>query len=347
MLGSVIRRPVTIVDIARELGISKTTVSSALHGNGRVSETTRVQVADAAERLGYVSNRAAQALRGSRSQSIGLHLFPNSQARNFYMQFVFGVMEHSADMSLDLTVLTENRWHPRGRSLWADGMLVLDPAPNDPFIAETAKTGIPLVAVGALSPEQRGLVRGQYSGGQDEFTPIVLDRLADQGVRRPAIVTLSKEFEPLWAKEVFDLYRQWMSDRGVEPLVLQTSFWPTDQEIEAMVDALDEGGDIDGVLVVQQGVAGPLAKRYAERHGRTIWVAALAADPVTEQGIERLMAVELHAQSFGRRAARLLTQLIDGEGGDFEWRINREVSLHVPGSAPEPLFSDGDRRRAG
>lgn len=347
MLGSVIRRPVTIVDIARELGISKTTVSSALHGNGRVSETTRVQVADAAERLGYVSNRAAQALRGSRSQSIGLHLFPNSQARNFYMQFVFGVMEHSADMSLDLTVLTENRWHPRGRSLWADGMLVLDPAPNDPFIAETAKTGIPLVAVGALSPEQRGLVRGQYSGGQDEFTPIVLDRLADQGVRRPAIVTLSKEFEPLWAKEVFDLYRQWMSDRGVEPLVLQTSFWPTDQEIEAMVDALDEGGDIDGVLVVQQGVAGPLAKRYAERHGRTIWVAALAADPVTEQGIERLMAVELHAQSFGRRAARLLTQLIDGEGGDFEWRINREVSLHVPGSAPEPLFSNGDRRRAG
>lgn len=87
--GHVVRRPVTIVDIARELGISKTTVSAALHGSGRVSETTRVQVEHAAERLGYVSNRAAQTLRGSRSQSIGLHLFPNSQARNFYMQFVF------------------------------------------------------------------------------------------------------------------------------------------------------------------------------------------------------------------------------------------------------------------
>ena len=342
-----IRKPVTIVDIARELGISKTTVSSALHGNGRVSEETRVQVSEAAERLGYVSNRAAQRLRGSRSQSLGLHLFPNSQARNFYMQFVFGVMEHAADMSLDLTVLTENRWHPRRRSLWADGVLVLDPAPSDPFIEETAKTGIPIVAVGALSPEQRGLVRGQYSGGQDEFTPIVLDRLLAEGVQRPAIVTLGKEFEPLWARQALDIYLSRMRGAGIAPLVLQTGFWPTDDEIEGMVDALDAAGDVDGVLVVQQGVAGPLAKSYAERHGRAPWMAALAADPVTEQGIERLMAVELHAQSFGRRAARLLTQLIDGEGDAFEWRVNREVSLLLPGRAPEPLFPGDERDGAG
>lgn len=347
MLGGMIRKPVTIVDIARELGISKTTVSSALHGNGRVSEETRVQVSEAAERLGYVSNRAAQRLRGSRSQSLGLHLFPNSQARNFYMQFVFGVMEHAADMSLDLTVLTENRWHPRRRSLWADGMLVLDPAPSDPFIEETAKTGIPIVAVGALSPEQRGLVRGQYSGGQDEFTPIVLDLLLAEGVQRPAIVTLGKEFEPLWARQALDIYLSRMRGAGIAPLVLQTGFWPTDDEIEGMVDALDAAGDVDGVLVVQQGVAGPLAKSYAERHGRAPWMAALAADPVTEQGIERLMAVELHAQSFGRRAARLLTQLIDGEGDAFEWRVNREVSLLLPGRAPEPLFPGDERDGAG
>ncbi len=263
MLGSMVPRAVTIVDIARELGISKTTVSSALHGNGRVSETTRVQVAEAAERLGYVTNSAAQQLRGSRSQSIGLHLFPNSQARNFYMQFMFGVMEHSAELGLDLTVLTENRWHPRRRSLAADGILVLDPAPNDPFITETAKTRIPLVAVGALSPEQRGLVRGQFSGGQDRFTPIVLDRLRAEGVRRPAIVTLSEESAPLWAREVFELYLAWMSSHGLDPLVLRTGFWPSEPEILAMVDALGGAEDVDGVLVVQQGVAAPLARSYA------------------------------------------------------------------------------------
>lgn len=331
---------VTIVDIARELGISKTTVSSALHGHGRVSEATRTLVTETAERLGYVSNRAAQRLRGSRSQSIGLHLFPNSQGRNFYMQFVFGVMEHSADMSLDLTLLTENRWHPRRRSLWADGMLVLDPAPNDPFIEQVAKTGIPVVAVGALSPEQRDLVRGQYSGGQDEFTPIVLDRLRAEGVRRPAIVALHEEFEPLWAAEAIEIYLARARRDGVDPLVLRTGFWPSDEEIEGMVDAIDAAGDVDGALVVQQGIAGPLSKRYLERHGEALWIAALAADPETELGLERLMAVDLKAQSFGRRAAQLLTRLIDvgGEAGGFEWRVNHEVALLVHGREPEPLF---------
>ena len=336
--GGVKRRPVTIVDIARELGISKTTVSSALHGNGRVSEATKTQVSDAAERLGYVSNQAAQRLRGSKSQSIGLHLFPNSHARNFYMQFVFGVMEHAADLDLDLTVLTENRWHPRRRSLWADGILVLDPAPNDPFIAESAKSSVPLVAVGALSPEQRGLVQGQYSGGQDRFTPLVLEQLQFEGVRRPAIVTLSKEFAPLWAKEALDSYLARMREQNVEPLVLQTSFWPSPEEIDSMVESLGEASDVDGLLVVQQGVAGPLSQRYTERHGRTIWVAALAADPVTELGLERLMSVELHAQSFGRRAAQMLTEVIEGELTEFECRVNHEVTLMVPGRAPRLLL---------
>lgn len=330
-------RPVTIVDIARELGISKTTVSSALHGNGRVSEETRLQVSDVAERLGYVSNQAAQRLRGSKSQSIGLHLFPNSQARNFYMQFVFGVMEHLADRSLDLIVLTENRWQPRKRSLWADGMLVLDPAPNDPFIAETAKTGIPLVAVGSLSPEQRGLVRGQYLGGQDQFTPIVLDRLHAEGVRRPAIVTLSEEFAPLWAREALETYLQRMSDQGIDPVVLQTGFWPSEAELDEMVDTLVRVGNVDGLLVVQQGVAGPLAQRYSEREGAAPWIAALAADPVSEHGIERLMSIELNAQSFGRKAAQLLIELIDGRGEGLEQRVNDEVTLHVPGRTSELL----------
>ncbi|QBE48062.1 LacI family DNA-binding transcriptional regulator [Leucobacter triazinivorans] len=332
-------RSVTIVDIARELGISKTTVSSALHGSGRVSETTRTLVAETAERLGYVSNRAAQRLRGSRSQSIGLHLFPNSQGRRFYMQFVFGAMEHSSEMSLDLTLLTENHRNPRPRSLWADGMLVLDPAPNDPFIEQAAKTGIPVVAVGALSPEQRALVRGQYSGGQDEFTPIVLDRLRAAGVSRPAIITLREEFEPLWAAEAREIYMDWARREGIPPLVLPTGFWPSENEIERILDALDDEGDIDGALVVQQGIAGPLAKRYRARHGRELWVATLASDPATEQGLERVMAVDLNAQTFGRNAARFLTGLIDRDDGDFEWRVNRDVALLVPGRDPEYLLA--------
>ena len=38
------KRNITIDDIARDLGVSKTTVSRAISGKGRISENTRVKV---------------------------------------------------------------------------------------------------------------------------------------------------------------------------------------------------------------------------------------------------------------------------------------------------------------
>lgn len=292
-------------------------------------------------RLGYASNRAAQHLRGSSSQSLGVHFFPNSQGRNFYMDFVFGAMEHAADMSFDLTLLTENHRDPRPRSLWADGMLVLDPAPNDPFIEQISHTGTPIIAVGSISPEQRDLVRGQFSGGQDRFTPLVLERLRDEGVRRTAIIALHEEFEPLWAAEALQIYRSWCAAEKVRPLVLRPGFWPSPEEIDSMIDTLLEPGDIDGVLVVQQGIAGPLARRYLERLGWSPWVAALAADPATERGLERLMAVDLAGRTYGSKAAQFLTEVINSEDLEFKWRMNHDVRLIIQGRPSELLLPGG------
>jgi DNA-binding LacI/PurR family transcriptional regulator len=55
--------PVTILTVAREAGVSKTTASDALRGSGRVSEATRETVAQVARRLGYAPNGSARHLR--------------------------------------------------------------------------------------------------------------------------------------------------------------------------------------------------------------------------------------------------------------------------------------------
>lgn len=46
------RRPIPIKQIAEDLSISSTTVSRALSGKGRVSETTRKEILEYLERLG-------------------------------------------------------------------------------------------------------------------------------------------------------------------------------------------------------------------------------------------------------------------------------------------------------
>lgn len=68
------RKRVTIADVAREAGVSTTTVSRVLNqriGNIRISSETKKRIFDAAQRLGYEPNPFASALRTQRTGMIG------------------------------------------------------------------------------------------------------------------------------------------------------------------------------------------------------------------------------------------------------------------------------------
>jgi DNA-binding LacI/PurR family transcriptional regulator len=62
----------TIVDLARQLGISKSTVSRALTGHPSVNATTRQQVLELAGQLNYQRNQLAISLLTSRTRTIGI-----------------------------------------------------------------------------------------------------------------------------------------------------------------------------------------------------------------------------------------------------------------------------------
>jgi DNA-binding LacI/PurR family transcriptional regulator len=66
---------VTSADVAAAAGVSRATVSYVLNGvHDRISERTRARVYDAAERLGYVPNAVASALRAGRTEIVLLAL---------------------------------------------------------------------------------------------------------------------------------------------------------------------------------------------------------------------------------------------------------------------------------
>src|SRR5579872_6203156 len=65
---------VTVKDIAAAVGVSVATVSNVLNERPNVGAVTRRNVLEAARRLGYSPNRAAQAMRTGRTRAIGLVL---------------------------------------------------------------------------------------------------------------------------------------------------------------------------------------------------------------------------------------------------------------------------------
>src|SRR5262249_8316429 len=105
------RRSPTILDLARESGVSKTTVSRVLNGSASVAPETRERALEAMERLGFRVNLAARALRTTRSALVGL-LVPAIDNE------VFGRVAQRLETELARDgvslVITSSAWTARG-----------------------------------------------------------------------------------------------------------------------------------------------------------------------------------------------------------------------------------------
>ncbi|WP_323768021.1 LacI family DNA-binding transcriptional regulator [Marinovum sp.] len=88
------RRP-TIIDVAREAGVSKSTVSLVLQNSASVREETRKQVRAAMARIGYVYNRSAANMRKSDAGLIGLVI--NDLRNPFFTEFATSLQMALAD----------------------------------------------------------------------------------------------------------------------------------------------------------------------------------------------------------------------------------------------------------
>src|SRR4051812_36419778 len=79
---------ITIVDVAREAGVSKSTVSLVISGSSLVAETTRGRVNEAISQLGYIYHRGAATLRGAKSGVLGMVI--NDLSNPFFVEMAIG-----------------------------------------------------------------------------------------------------------------------------------------------------------------------------------------------------------------------------------------------------------------
>jgi LacI family transcriptional regulator len=143
-------------ELARELGLSQTTVSRALNGYPEVSETTRQRVNEAAGRLGYRPDASAIRLATGRVGAIGVAL-PLERTLHFgphTAEFMSGIGERLAQDEIDILVAPidsddEVPVHQRlAASKRVDAVILSSPVPDDPRIRILSEIGMPFILHG-------------------------------------------------------------------------------------------------------------------------------------------------------------------------------------------------------
>lgn len=141
---------VTIKDVAKEAGVSYSTVSRALNGIGTENKEKQKRIIEIAERMGYTRNQAAVNLKLSRSYVIGLYFSTISRMSSPFVLHEVLTGVYSIVGSRYNVVVKGIDMHEPGtiNPSYFDGIIVLSQKDDDlPFMEEVMKKKIPMVVI--------------------------------------------------------------------------------------------------------------------------------------------------------------------------------------------------------
>lgn len=116
-------------DVASKAGVSPSTVSRVVNGNGYVAQDVRFRVERAIEELSYVPNRIARSLRMNESMQIAC--ITHNITNPFYGEIILGLedvlFQHGYTLSLYTSNFTERDYRRTIGERMFDGLVVLSP----------------------------------------------------------------------------------------------------------------------------------------------------------------------------------------------------------------------------
>jgi len=311
---------VTISDLARQLQISKASVSYALNGRAGVSEETRQRVLDLADKLGFHANSAAVALSASRTRTIGIVIARDPtliSTEAFYMRTLVGIEQYlnEVDSSLLLRLTGENgedldvlrRWSRQGR---VDGFVLFDEHQNDPRVTLLRELNMPCVVVSSNAPDD-GV--GRLISRPDETVTLLLDHLAELGHRE--IAHISGPFTFIHEQLRVQLLREYGERRGIAVRHVEGNYRYEDGAEHTR--RLLTGANRPTAVVLGNDLMAVAALRVATELGIDVpgQVSILAWDdsPLCELAAPGITAVDQQTMERGRAAADLLLRLAAGQ----------------------------------
>jgi DNA-binding LacI/PurR family transcriptional regulator len=315
---------VTSRDVAKQAGVSRTTVSLVLNNvqGVQISEETRERVIETAHELGYVPNAAAKALASRRAQSIGLILTRNPHhiaSDAFLNQILDGLItaahEHSIRLLIDIIEVQHQQKAYRDlvRANRIDGLILSGPRFDDDALLSLQQDRFPTVLMGQLPDSDF------YSVDIDNFAAAkqAVEHLVKLGHHRIACIT-NAALSYSAAADRMSGYREILTTHRIsydESLVRYGDFDP-ESGYQQMKDLLSLNKTPSAVFVASDVVAIGAKAAIVEKGLRIPEDIALVGFddvPLARYLDPPLTTVRLPASELATRASQMLIQLINNE----------------------------------
>ncbi|MGW6391391.1 LacI family DNA-binding transcriptional regulator [Streptomyces sp. NPDC055103] len=309
----------TLEEVAARAGVGRGTVSRVINGSPKVSEQAKAAVEQAVAELGYVPNRAARALAGSRTDAVAL-VIPETEARLFaepyFLDIIRGVSTElaDADKQLLLTLIRSEQERQRFEQYLAaqrvDGVLLVSVHGDDPLPDQVRALGLPAVLNGRRREDERVAFVDSDNTGAGRTA---VAHLAARG--RRAIATITGPLDMYVARCRLDGYREGLAEAGHAPdqdLVANGDFTEEGGR-RAMWELLDRRPGLDAVFAASDVMAAG-ARAVLREAGRRV-PEDVALVGVDDSAVARhmdppLTSVRQPIEEMGRTMARLLLQEI-------------------------------------
>lgn len=305
---------VNIGEIARQAGVSRSTVSYVLSGKRPIGAKTRERVLAIIEQANFRPSATARALAHGETRTLALVVPPLHQHLNIeVLQFVGAIAEAAAEHDFD-TLLSPSGGEREDAFLRligesrVDGVLLMETRIPDPRVQVLLDRGFPFVTLGRTGfDDQHDWVDIDYGGLVTE----AVTTLAAQGHRRIGLVNRPKDL----LDEGYSLaivsqnaFQNACARAGVTGAVVNCE--ENDAAGEAcLAKLMRRGREVSAVVSVNDrslvGLVAAAAKRGLNIPG-DLAVMAVAADRIAEHTDPPITAATVPAAQLGKLAVRTL-----------------------------------------
>jgi DNA-binding LacI/PurR family transcriptional regulator len=325
----------TIKDIAREAGVSVTTVSRALNGYSDVNEKTRAKIKDIANELNYSPNALARSLVTNKTKTIGLlvsGMKKESIKDNFTYEILCGINDMSAEIGYDLiffstnsTMQKEKSYAQLCRERKVDGVIIQGIKTDDPYLQEVIDSEIPCVLIDIpIESNSVGYVTTDNELGAKNITEYLID------LGHKNIAMINGHNRAFVSQQRFAGYRKALSEANIAlqwEYVIDGAF---DEEVayDATLKLLNEHTEITAIVCASDLMALGVMKA-AKTLGLSIPsdLSVTGYDDIILASYvsPTLTTVAQDKYLMGQKATRLLAELLEGHTNERKVIVETEI----------------------